>query len=57
MFLISYRHDYFILTFRNEDNWYNTSLTDILSDEGDIFGIFLSFFISKTSQYNNMNIF
>lgn len=38
-----------MLTFRNDDNWYNTSLTDMLSDnEGVLFEALLLFFISAT---------
>lgn len=43
--------DYIILslTFRNDDSWYNTSLTDMLSDnEGVLFETLLLFFISAT---------
>jgi len=42
------------LTFRNDDNWYNTSLTDMLSDnEGFLIGTLLLFFISATF-YNSV---
>lgn len=39
----------YTLTFLNDDNWYNTSLTDMLSgNEGVLFGTLLLFFISAT---------
>lgn len=40
------------LTFRNEDNWNNTSLTDILSVEEEV--LFVNFFfISKKKKLND----